>query len=276
MSNVSIFEKKWIDLVFENKNQAYGAYQLRQENPKTTVTAFFYAVVFLCTISGGLILLSSFGTKEPLIDNTPSTPVTLSDFVYPPKVVPIVAPTSPPKSDIKDDITKKDLTNNVVLVKATDNPDDIKKNDDPKSNPNPSENRVDGGTNIDNTGTGKTPDVIPSVVPSTIPNSGPETPATLDVMPEFPGGISKFYDYVGNNFEKPELEAGTVITVYVSFVIEKDGKITDIKVLRNPGFGMGQEAIRVLKSLRTNWKPGIKDGQKVRTLYTLPIKVKSE
>ena len=276
MSNVSIFEKKWIDLVFENKNQAYGAYQLRQENPKTTVTAFFYAVAFLCTISGLLIFLSSFGRREPLIENTPSIPITLTDFVYPPKVEPIVTPTSPPKSDIKDDITKKDLTDDVVVVKADDKPDEIKNNDDPKSNPNPSLNGVVGGIPSDNSGTGKNPEVIPSSVPATIPSSSPETPATLDVMPEFPGGISKFYEYVGNNFEKPELESGTVITVYVSFVIEKDGKMTDIRALRNPGFGMGAEAIRVLKSLKTNWKPGIKNGQKVRTLYTLPIKVKSE
>jgi protein TonB len=46
MSNVSIFEKKWIDLVFEGKNKAYGAYQLRQENPKTTIKALFSALLF--------------------------------------------------------------------------------------------------------------------------------------------------------------------------------------------------------------------------------------
>jgi protein TonB len=57
------------------------------------------------------------------------------------------------------------------------------------------------------------------------------------------------------------------------FVIEKDGSMTDIKVLRNPGYGMDKEAIRVLKSLKTKWKPGIKDGQKMRTQYTLPITV---
>jgi protein TonB len=63
-------------------------------------------------------------------------------------------------------------------------------------------------------------------------------------------------------------------SVYVAFVIEKDGSMTDVKVLRNPGYGLGKEAIRVLKSLRTKWKPGIKDGQPVRTQFTLPIIVK--
>ena len=49
--------------------------------------------------------------------------------------------------------------------------------------------------------------------------------------------------------------------------------MTDIKVLRNPGYGLDKEAVRVLKSLKTKWKPGIKDGQNVRTQYTLPIKI---
>ena len=59
----------------------------------------------------------------------------------------------------------------------------------------------------------------------------------------------------------------------VSFVIEKDGSMSDIKVLRNPGYGLDKEAVRVLKSLKTKWKPGVKDGQFVRTQYTLPIKI---
>lgn len=274
MSNVSIFEKKWIDLVFEHKNQEYGAYQLRQENPKTTATAFIYAVGFLFCVSGIGMFLSSFGSK-PIVepDVFVSPPITLTDVVYPPKTDPIVIPKLNPITQIKDDITKKDLTN-VVVVKKEDKPDEIKNNKDPKSNPNPVDNGVVGGVPSDNPSTGKGPEVVKTI--PVIPNNNVVTTISLDEMPEYPGGISKFYEYVGTNFDKPELESGTILVVYVSFVIEKDGKMTDIKVLRNPGYGMDNEAIRVLKSLKTNWKAGMKDGQKVRTLYTLPIKVKSE
>lgn len=275
MSNVSIFEKKWIDLVFENKNQDYGAYQLRQENPKTTATAFMYAIVFLFCVSGIGMLFSSFGTKaiiEPAVFLSP--PITITNVIYPPKTDPIVIPKLNPITKIKDAISKKDLIH-VQVVKATDFPDEIKNNNDPKTNPNPLENGVVGGIVSDNLSNGKGKDEI-KTVPAVISNNTIENSVNLDVMPEFPGGISKFYEYVGNNFEKPELESGTILTVYVAFVIEKDGKMTDIKVIRNPGFGMEVEAIRVLKSLKINWKAGIKDGQKVRTLYTLPIKVKSE
>jgi protein TonB len=64
------------------------------------------------------------------------------------------------------------------------------------------------------------------------------------------------------------------MSVIVSFVIEKDGSMTDIKVLRNATPSIDREAIRVLKSLRIKWKPGIKNGKPVRTEYKLPIKVK--
>jgi hypothetical protein len=95
--------------------------------------------------------------------------------------------------------------------------------------------------------------------------------AILDKMPQFPGGMDKFYKYVGNNFEKPELEGINVLKVFVSFVIEKDGSMTDIKVMKDPGYGLGREAIRVLKSLRTKWSPGMIDSKPVRTAYNLPI-----
>ena len=64
--------------------------------------------------------------------------------------------------------------------------------------------------------------------------------------------------------------------VYVSFVIEKDGSMTDIQVKRDPGYGMGKEAIRVLKSLKTKWSPGMIGSKAVRTAYNLPITVQMD
>jgi protein TonB len=78
---------------------------------------------------------------------------------------------------------------------------------------------------------------------------------------------------VGNNFEKPEIDGLSTIRVIVSFVIEKDGSMTDILVKRDPGYGIGKEAIRVLKSLRTKWTPGLIGTKPVRTSYDLPITI---
>ncbi|MNT81451.1 Gram-negative bacterial tonB protein [compost metagenome] len=59
----------------------------------------------------------------------------------------------------------------------------------------------------------------------------------------------------------------------MSFVIEKDGSMTDIQVKKDPGYGLGKEAVRVLKSLKTKWSPGMMQGKAVRTAYNLPITI---
>jgi hypothetical protein len=95
----------------------------------------------------------------------------------------------------------------------------------------------------------------------------------IEVKPDFPGGIEKFYRYIGKNFQVPD-EKGLNGKVFVSFVIEKDGSLTDIKVIRDIGFGTGQEAVRVLESC-PRWIPAEQNGKKVRVLYSLPINIQS-
>ena len=72
------------------------------------------------------------------------------------------------------------------------------------------------------------------------------------------------------------MEGMGTIRVYVSVVSERDGSMTDIQVKRDPGYGLGKEAIRVLKSLKTKWSPGMIGGKAVRTAYNLPITVQME
>lgn len=91
----------------------------------------------------------------------------------------------------------------------------------------------------------------------------------VETKPDFKGGIKEFYNYIGKNFRVPNVNklSGKVI---VSFVVEKDGSLTDIKVIRDIGYGTGEEAIRVLKNSPT-WIPGYQSGKPVRVMYTLPI-----
>jgi len=97
--------------------------------------------------------------------------------------------------------------------------------------------------------------------------------AGIEVKPDFPGGMDKFTAFVGKNYIAPE-EEGLKGKVYVTFVVEKDGSLTDIKVLRDIGYGTGKEAIRVLnKSPR--WTPGEQNGKKVRCTFSLPISIQS-
>jgi protein TonB len=163
----------------------------------------------------------------------------------------------------------KDQLVNPTIVKAVEATPDIAKNSEitaPKITAN--EGTGITGTNpASSEGTGNGNAIVPdygnAIVSSTM----------LDKLPEFPGGMGKFYTYIGRNFETPEIEGERSIRIFMSFVIEKDGSMTDIQVKNDPGYGLGTEAMRVLKSLKTKWAPGILNAKPVRTSYSLPITV---
>ena len=95
----------------------------------------------------------------------------------------------------------------------------------------------------------------------------------IEKKPEFPGGAGAFYKYIGNNYRTPSVQ-GLSGKVYVNFVIEKDGSVVEAKVIRDLGYGTGEEAVRVL-SESPKWSPGMQNGQPVRVLYSLPITIQS-
>ena len=90
--------------------------------------------------------------------------------------------------------------------------------------------------------------------------------------PEYPGGIEAMYQFVKDNLEYPQLalENGIKGKVFLSFVVEKDGSISDVKVLRDIGGGCGLAAKRVVESM-PKWKPGTQSGKPVRNTFTLPV-----
>lgn len=97
---------------------------------------------------------------------------------------------------------------------------------------------------------------------------------SIESKPEFKGGVSEFYKFISKNYQTPSDKSFKGGKVFVSFVIEKDGAVTDINILRDCGFGSGDEAKRVL-SLCPKWIPGEQDGKKVRVQYTIPISLPS-
>ncbi|MFN3754236.1 energy transducer TonB [Flavobacterium sp.] len=279
MSNVSIYEKNWIDLVFEGKNKAYGAYQLRQENSKTSLIAFLSGITFFCGAIGLGLFLTSFNDIPTPVPTDLDRVIKVDDFVYPPKKndepkKDIIAP--PKKDEPTEKVETKDLVD-PIIVKHTENPDDITKNEDlgkKNEDKNPDGGDHKGTVTMANTGgttTGTGKDDTGEKKGNDI-----NTTNELDKLPLYPGGMKRFYEYVVNNFSRPEIEEDGEVTlsVIMSFVIEKDGSLTDIKAVRSTDYKLEKEAIRLLKSSKVKWSPGIKDGKPVRTLFMLPIKVK--
>jgi len=97
----------------------------------------------------------------------------------------------------------------------------------------------------------------------------------VEISPRFPEGIQKFQAFIKKNYVTPQeiIKDEASGGVFVSFIVEKNGSLSDIKVLHDFGYGSGKELERVLK-LSPNWIPAIKDGNPVRCLYSIPYYVK--
>ena len=96
----------------------------------------------------------------------------------------------------------------------------------------------------------------------------------VDVMPSPKDGMKAFYQFIGQNYKYPKaaIDAKIEGRLLIQFVVEKDGSLTDIKVLRDLGHGTGDEAVRMLKSA-PKWIPGIQNGKPVRVQFTLPLQL---
>jgi periplasmic protein TonB len=267
MSKLNINKNEWLELVFEGKNKANGAYQLRQEDGRTTVKAFLISLLFLGSLVGLGALFSSFTTKNtvPAIPNGPIIHVT--DVVLPPKKDPTEKVI--PKGTAKKVEKTTDLTENIRVVKKEEAPEtpitktiDVGVIKDPTAEPGGDGKGTPKGSNVLPT----TTTAEPAVDITTIMD-----PASVDKNPLFPGDFSK---EIAKKFVAPDMEEDKILKVFVYFVVERDGTISNIKVARDPGYGMGAEAIRVLKAIKTKWEPGMFKGQAVRTSFSLPITIK--
>lgn len=92
----------------------------------------------------------------------------------------------------------------------------------------------------------------------------------FDVLPDYPGGINLFYEIFKSEYKIPKKLKKSTGVIKMSFVIEKDGKLNDIKIIEDLGLGTGEEAMRILEKSK-KWTPGETNGRKVRTYYNLPI-----
>lgn len=98
--------------------------------------------------------------------------------------------------------------------------------------------------------------------------------AATEVKAEYPGGLEAFTKYIFTHYKSPtDKEINS--KVYFSFVVEKDGTLSDIKVIRDAGYGIGQELLKIIKA-SPKWKPAQQNGKVVRSLNSFPISIKTK
>jgi hypothetical protein len=115
-------------------------------------------------------------------------------------------------------------------------------------------------------------DFASAQVTATIVDDAPYSYEEVEVRPEFPGGNSAFMTFISSNFQMPAEYDSTGGTLKVAFIIEVDGTVTNVSVVKDLGGGTGAEAKRVI-SKSPKWTSGETRGKKVRVLYEVPIKI---
>lgn len=257
---LDILKGQWLDIVFEGRNKRYGAYDLRRSNPKTTMRSFVIGVLifaFLVSLPMLARLIPEKVEEEPVLDQKIVT-VKLPPKQKPPENLPPPPPPPPKVDQVK--FTKPVVAKTEEVVEE---PPKIVEIKDKKIGDQNIKGDPDAPIRIDEpVGTG------PSIVED---DNNIYSTVGIEVKPDFPGGLQKFYTFVGNNYRAPD-EEGLKGKVFVTFVVEKDGSLTDIKVVRDIGYGTGAEAIRVLKK-SPRWIPGEQNGKRVRVRYSLPITI---
>jgi protein TonB len=251
-TKVNIFATEWCNLVFEGKNKEYGAYELRQRSSKRhAITILLSVSVFTLGVSAPVLLksvspstalihddgtiLSNIPTEEPKKIDIPETP--------PPQirrtirfVVPEVSNTEEQEAPPVIDIIKDDQ-----------------------------------GTIGDKDQDGSIDPALP-VAPKEATQETEEPAKFVEQMPKFPGGEDAWAEFLKNNLRYPSIAAEMGISgrVILQFVVEKDGHIDRITVLRSLGGGCDEEAIRVVKMM-PNWNPGRQNGKAVPVYFTFPV-----
>ncbi|MGI4728097.1 MAG: energy transducer TonB [Janthinobacterium lividum] len=269
MARLDILNPEWLDVVFSGRNKAYGAYMLRKENSKTSVRALIIAsALFVIAIATPTIIdkIKGFIPKadeKVKIEDVILKPPPPVDMTKPPPPPPTVEPPKPKVDQVRfpPPVVKPD---NEVQEKDPPTVKELEVKDpgqkDQKGDPN-QEIRIDEAV-------GKA-DITQKVVEE---SNDPVSFAAVEKLPAFPGGEAAFGNYLSKNIRYPPVakENNTQGRVIVSFVVERDGSLTDIKVLRDIGGGCGPEAVRVL-SKSPHWTPGIQNGKAVRVAYTMPV-----
>lgn len=292
MSSLNLFGKEWRNIVFEGRNKLYGAYKLREESGKNTLLALAIGLGTLSLVFGSSYLYASKSPETIISCPMADTDEPLKVIEYIEKDIPKESVDIPKSDDAKtnDESTaaaRTDVQKNIKYNEIIVDKDDLAKDklaaqsdfdDDTQSGQRDSDAdlkdgllKSDGGVSGD-AKEGKDGKVIKK-------EGGESLEKTNAIMrlvqkkAEPNEGFQKFYDGFTRKFSAHNINSNVnEVVVKLRFVVEKDGSFTDVQILDDK-LGFGEEAKRVLRTM-PKWKPAEHNGKTVRSMFTLPIKIK--
>jgi len=265
----NVYTTEWLNLVFENRNKSYGAYVLRTESSKNMLRAFFIAApMFVLSFVLPQMLSRQKQNIEPqntdkVVDIVQLQPLKAKPLPPQPQPAPAAAPAEKLKT-VK-------IPSHIKVVDMPVSEDEMPTLSELKHAVVGSQNQT--GIHAD-AGAVAPPATTVGTSVSDMPGADDSIHETtaLDAYPEFEGGMKAWARYLQRSLRYPQQaqEEGLQGKVFISFVIEKDGSISNVTVLRGVASSLDQEAARVIQK-SPKWKPGSQNNQRVRVRFNMPI-----
>lgn len=249
------------EMIFEHRNKDYGAYELRKTYTSTVNRAMWIGITFFSAlfITSYIFAHQTDNTKEEH-----GVILTLQDIPVEKEEILVEKPKEPePPKEIQP---KKEIQyTDIKVVENT-------KNETPPPTQSEIADAIISTKNVEGDKVESIIEAPPAVAPpaeakvAEIEDDNKEF-ITVEMSPSFMGGASELYKFLGKTLKYPSAAQRQNIEgrVYMSFVVEKDGSITDVKVIKGIGFGCDEEATRAVK-LMPKWIPGKQNGRNVREI----------
>ena len=272
MAKIDLISRDWTEMVFEGRNKEYGAYRLRKNAGKRNLYSLITIFIAALAIRGG-ISLAKFVESRTM--SVAQTSVAELSALNQPKKKAEVKQQKKVKLEQPEKVVervKSSVKFTAPVIKKDDEvkPEDELKTQDELMSTKTAIGALDVKGNDDANG-----EVLKIKEAVAQPEPKPEVEKVFDVveqMPSFPGGPSALMEWLSNNVKYPVVaqENGVQGRVVVSFVVERDGSITDVKVVRGVDPSLDREASRVVRAM-PRWIPGKQNGSAVRVKYNVPV-----
>jgi periplasmic protein TonB len=257
-------EQKINEIIFAKRNKSYGAYAIRSSYGSTVTRALLLVIFGFCS----LMSLAFYLVNR---NNGPEKNEKFEQIVDSLVIVEFKAKQPEPEKPKVEQPRSTPQNNNSGSSMGTQVADSVAVNTNTVTNDNAAGNgsvtNTDGPATPSVGGTGNSTIVnTPTLDPDPVPDP--------DQNPEFEGGLGALYRFLGSKLVYPEIakEIGKEGTVYVRFVVDEYGRVGDLRLMNNVGYGLDEEARRVVSMLPKFKSPGIKNGKPVKVYYQLPIK----
>ena len=272
MSKVDLIDNNWVDLVFEGRNKEYGAYVLRKDtgkrNLKSMLLVFAAIIAIMAAVAAKVAIENAFPKKVAM-----ETDVELSKLAQKKEAkVEKKAPVKVEEQKVVEKVKSSVKFTPPVIKKDS----EVKPEEELKSQEDLNKTKTAIGS-FDVKGNDEAGGEVlkaKEVIAQPEPPKEEETKVfdVVEVMPSFPGGQAALFEWLSKNIKYPVVaeENGVQGRVIVTFVVERNGSITDVQVVKSVDPSLDKEAVRVVKAM-PHWIPGKQNGSAVRVKFTVPV-----